>query len=90
MRVLVVSVLFLLAGCATVAPTTLPSGERGFEVTCYEGRAECMDLAARQCRGPYEILDQAQEEDLYMNPGVNGYAYAGTSTTNRMIVRCRS
>jgi hypothetical protein len=78
MRVLLFFVLALLgmAGCA-LTPTlvALPDGSRGYSVTC-NGTArsisDCMNAAAKFCRGPYKIVtEESRSAGGYVTPSTN-------------------
>lgn len=78
----------LLAGCTTVGPTKHfrgPDGSWHYETVCYEGFAGCYEYAAKLCKGPYEVVNNSEQNDGYYN--ANGVMVA--STTTRLVYKCR-
>lgn len=58
-----VLVLFGLAACAAPAPrpVQLPNGHSGYSLSCNgtaRNIADCMNLAAKFCGGPYTVVDR--------------------------------
>jgi hypothetical protein len=73
---LVVATLMALVGCtSTPAIVTLPDGKSGYSVSC-NGTArtigDCMNAAAKFCRGPYKIFtEESKSAGGYVIPNTN-------------------
>lgn len=85
--VLVLGVLLAAVGCATIDVVHMPDGEPAFQATCYEGKGECMNLAAQQCRGKYHVLGEESQTDAVVGVAA-GNVYGGTQETDRLVFRC--
>ncbi len=86
MRTTALIFLFVLSGCQTVSPVSLPDGP-GFVVTCDGGirsMASCMNKAAEFCGGEYEALGQDQSKSV-TNIGTN----IVTTHDREMYFRCK-
>ncbi len=73
---LFVIISFALSGCAsTPAVVALPDGSSGYSVSC-NGTArtisDCMNAAAKFCRGPYKIFtEESKNAGGYIIPNTN-------------------
>lgn len=91
MRLLLLVSVVALAGCVGAQPVTLPSGAKGFLVTCNtEARdiGDCYNKASEMCHGPYEVLERNEGSQTYYN--ANQYMATGGSVPKRSImVQCK-
>lgn len=82
---------FILAGCITSRPVTLPNGAEGLAINCpgtARDIADCMNRAGKECGGPYRILTRegGTVTAVAMPIGQNIFFASGTKRT--MIVQC--
>lgn len=80
--------LVLVASCASGPPKVypLPDGRAGYNALCGGNgltMADCYEVAATLCGGPYEIIGQDQASRTYGSGG-----NIGTSTTRSMLFTC--
>jgi hypothetical protein len=52
-----VGVALSLGGCVTVKTVELPDGRPGYSIRGCDSLAQCMNLAAKRCGGPYDVVD---------------------------------
>ena len=62
-----------LSGCVTVKPVALPDGKAGYSLSGCGDLAQCMNLAAKHCGGPYTVIGS-------QNHHVVVEGYGGSST----------
>ena len=77
-----------LSSCVTegehIHPTTLPSGNSGYVITCNSSRYDrCLNRAARVCEGAYTILPQERSDTF--RPAD---AMPGVGNSNSILVSC--
>ena len=83
--------VFLLIGCASVSPTYTADGKQGFALTC-SGTARnwgmCYEKAGEMCgtKG-YKVLEKSDEHGAMASVD-NTSAFATTTNTRSMIIRC--
>ena len=90
--VLVLVATLTLAGCATSSETVLPSGARGYSISCSGSAltwAQCYDKAGSLCPNGYKIVEQQGQ-----TPGATIAATPsglfGTPIVDRsMLVQCK-
>jgi len=63
--------MFLLSGCVTAKPITMPDGAAGYEIKC-PGTArsigDCMNKAREVCGGNYKVIDKEETSSLMSGP----------------------
>lgn len=81
----------LLAACHPTRMVKLPDGTEGLVVDCSGTRkniSHCMDKAAKECGGPYEIISQdASSPGGMLLPNSNIIAHA---INRSLIVKCKT
>ena len=82
------TLLPLLAGCATSKPITGPSGKRAYFVKCPAAAIDkCYEEASRVCPSGYTLADKGSNSPGVVVP-VGGIFVAGRGP-NTMLVECR-
>ena len=89
--VMVLFAMSLLAGCATVSQTYLPSGEKGYSITC-SGSAltwgHCYEKAGDLCGAKgYTVVTKSDEQGSVVGGGQTGF-YGGSTFQRNMLIRC--
>ena len=81
-------VFILITSCATSKEIVLPSGERGFTISCgtYEGDSwsACYEKAGEVCPSGYEILERSEEKGK--NVIANPYSFQTLEDDKRVLV----
>jgi hypothetical protein len=80
---IVLITVFVLAGCVSVKPMTMPSGQQGYHIECggtARSWAECYEAATKACSGPYGIVDRV---------GGSSFTPYGPLVDRELMVECR-
>jgi hypothetical protein len=91
--VLVLVAAMILAGCATSSETVLPSGARGYSISCSGSAltwAQCYQKAGDLCPRGYKIVEQEGQA-----PGATVVAsptalFGGPIVDRTMLVQCKA
>ena len=88
MKLVAVVGLVLVASCASSEAKSfpLPDGRVGYNAMCNGNGytlADCYEVAATFCAGPYEVIGQDQASRTYGSGG-----NIGTSTTRSLLFTC--
>ena len=91
--VLVLVATLTVAGCATSSETVLPSGARGYSISCSGSAltwAQCYDKAGSLCSHGYKIVEQ-EGQTPGTTVGATPSALFGAPIVDRtMLVQCKA
>ena len=77
---------FIIAGCVTATPITLPDGNAGYEIKCpgmQRTMGDCMNKAREACGGNYKVIDKEESSGM----AFTGYGIMQTKDRS-MFVEC--
>jgi uncharacterized protein YceK len=91
MKILILTVLVLLAGCASAKQVRGPGGGTAYEVKCGNAaKSKCREKAADVCPRGYSVLDR--DADRYGDSTKVGNAGAleiRADTSTYMLIQCK-
>ena len=90
--VLVLVATLTLAGCATSSETVLPSGARGYSISCSGSAltwAQCYDKAGSLCPNGYKIVEQQGQTPGEAIAATPSGLYGGPIVDRSMLVQCK-
>jgi len=81
---LVALLLLPLTSCIRVSTVPAPDGRKALFIECPR-EDQCLERAAKECRGPYDLIKSGS--NVSGNMGRNS---GGVSTTHTLTVQCKN